>query len=61
VVELDESGFAGPGDLFLFGWVLDELFADNLTLNAFNELSVRFFPSRMEYSWPARSGSQPLL
>ena len=61
VVELDESGFAGPGDLFLFGWILDELFANNLTLNSFNELSVRFFPSRMEYSWPARSGSQPLL
>jgi len=61
VVELDESGFAGPGDLFLFGWILDELFANNLTLNSFNELSVRFFPSRMEYTWPARSGSQPLL
>ncbi len=61
VVELDEAGFAGPGDLFLFGWILDELFANNLTLNSFNELSVRFFPSRMEYGWPARSGSQPLL
>ncbi len=60
-VELDERGFAGPGDLFLFGWILDELFADNLTLNSFHELSVQLFPSRTEYRWPARSGSQPLL
>jgi type VI secretion system protein ImpG len=61
MLELDEGGFAGVGDLFLFGCILDELFANNLTLNSFNELSVRSFPSRMEYRWPARSGSQPLL
>ncbi len=61
LVELEESGFVGPGDLFLFGWVLDELFAANLTLNAFHALRVRQNPSKTEYAWTPRTGSQPLL
>ena len=60
LVEVEESGFAGPGDLFLFGWVLDELFAANLTLNAFHSLRVRQSPSNTEYAWTPRTGSQPL-
>ncbi|HXN40241.1 MAG TPA: type VI secretion system baseplate subunit TssF, partial [Myxococcaceae bacterium] len=59
-IELLEKGFA-PGDLFLFGCVLDELFAAHLTLNSFHELSVSSFPSKVEYTWALRSGSQPLV
>lgn len=61
LVELEESRFAGPGDAFLFGAVIDELLAASVTLNSFNELAVRLQPSNMEYTWPARNGSQPLL
>jgi type VI secretion system protein ImpG len=61
LVEVEESGFVGPGDLFLFGWALDELFAANLTLNAFHSLRVRQNPSKTEYAWTPRTGSQPLL
>ena len=60
LVQLEETGFVGPGDLFLFGWVLDELFAANLTLNAFHSLRVRQNPSKTEYAWTPRTGSQPL-
>jgi type VI secretion system protein ImpG len=60
VVELDESGFAGAGDLFLFGNILDQLFAANLTLNSFHALSIRTFPSRLELEWTPRSGTQAL-
>jgi type VI secretion system protein ImpG len=60
LVHLEETGFVGPGDLFLFGWVLDELFAANLTLNAFHSLRVRQNPSKTEYAWTPRTGSQPL-
>jgi type VI secretion system protein ImpG len=60
LVELEEAGFVCPGDLFLFGWVLDELFAANLTLNAFHSLRVRQNPSKTEYAWTPRTGSQPL-
>ena len=60
-VVLEESRFAGAGDAFLFGAVLDELLASTVTLNAFNELVVQLEPSHLEYTWPARNGSQPLL
>jgi type VI secretion system protein ImpG len=60
-VEMEESGFAGPGDLFAFGQILDQLFASNLGVNSFHELAVQSFPSRLEYLWPPRSGTQPLI
>jgi type VI secretion system protein ImpG len=60
-IELEEAGFAGPGDLFLFGCILDDLFAAHLTLNSFHELSVSSLPSQTEYTWTPRSGSQPLV
>ncbi|HEX5750987.1 MAG TPA: type VI secretion system baseplate subunit TssF [Archangium sp.] len=60
-VELDETSFMGAGDTFLFGCVLDELLASNVTLNAFNELALRLQPSQMEYSWLPRNGTQMIL
>ncbi len=61
VVQLEEAHFAGVGDAFLFGAVLDELFARNVTLNSFNELTVRLQPSNLELTWPPRSGTAPIL
>lgn len=60
-VALDEMNFLGAGDAFLFGSILDELLASNVTLNAFSALSIRLLPSQMEYSWPPRNGSQTIL
>jgi type VI secretion system protein ImpG len=60
-VELDEAGFAGPGDCFLFGTVLDELCAHHVTLNAFSELRVKALPSQAEVRWTPRNGPQNLL
>jgi type VI secretion system protein ImpG len=60
-VALDETNFLGAGDAFLFGCILDELFASNVTLNSFNELGIRLQPSQLEYSWPPRNGSQLTL
>jgi type VI secretion system protein ImpG len=60
-VEMEEAGFAGPGDLFAFGQILDRLFASNLGVNSFHELAVQSFPSRLEHVWPPRSGTQPLI
>src|SRR6218665_1680192 len=61
LLELDGTSFMGIGDSFLFGCLLDELFASNVTLNAFNELALRIQPSQMEYSWLPRNGTQMLL
>lgn len=60
-VEADEAGFAGPGDLFLFGTALDELLAHHASLNVFSELRVRAHPSQAEVRWTPRNGSQTLL
>jgi type VI secretion system protein ImpG len=60
-VAVDETNFLGGGDAFLFGCILDELFASNVTINSFNELGIRLQPSQMEHSWPPRNGSQLTL
>jgi len=60
-LELDEAHFAGPGDAFLFGCVLEEVLAARASLNTFSELAVRLQPSQRDYAWPARSGARVLL
>jgi type VI secretion system protein ImpG len=61
LVELDEARLGTAGEAFLFGCVLDELFASHASLNSFNELRVRLHPSKTVLRWPARSGGQPIL
>ncbi len=60
-VDLDEENFMGVGDSFLFGCVLEELLASHVTINSFNELSIRLHPSQTEFAWLPRNGSQTLL
>ena len=60
-VEVDEDKFAGAGDAFLFGQVLDALFADHVTLNAFNELGMKLVPSQREIVWTPRAGTKPIV
>lgn len=58
---LDEPGFAGPGDAFLFSCAVAELLAAQASISSFVELAVRLEPSHREYSWPARNGQKALL
>lgn len=60
-VDVEEAGFTGLGDAFLFGSVLDELFASYVSLNAFSEMHLRIQPSQVEYRWPPRNGRQPIV
>lgn len=59
-LEVDEVAFASPGEAFLFGSVLLELFASYLTINSFAELEMKLLPSGTELSWPAKQGRLPL-
>ena len=59
-IDVEEAGFTGLGDAFLFGSVLDELFASYVSLNAFSEVVLRVQPSQVEYRWPPRNGRQPI-
>lgn len=60
-VELDETGFANEGDMYLFGCVLERFFADYVSLNSFSTTIVQGVKSRVQYSWPPRSGSLTLI
>ncbi len=56
-LEVEESGFAGEGDLWLFGAILDRFFAHYVSLNAFTRLTVHGLSSKVKLIWPARSGN----
>ena len=61
VIDVDEAGFAGPGDAFLFGRALDDLLASQASLTSFVQLALRLNPSLREYAWPPRDGQKALL
>ncbi|ABB33526.1 type VI secretion protein, VC_A0110 family [Geobacter metallireducens RCH3] len=60
-IDIRGDHFAGPGDLFLFGSVLDEFMAGSATLNTFTRLTIRETVRGEEFQWPPRAGYQPLL
>jgi type VI secretion system protein ImpG len=60
-VELDEDGFSGEGDMYLFAGVLDRLFASYVSINSFARTTIVGKKTRVEYVWPARSGDVTLL
>jgi type VI secretion system protein ImpG len=60
-LELDEAGFAGVGDAFLFGCAIDDLLAAQASLSSFAELAVRLQPTQREYTWSPRNGYRTLL
>lgn len=53
-VELDERGFAGIGNVFMLGRVLDDLYGSHININVASELRIVLNPSRLEFSWPVR-------
>lgn len=60
-VEVDETNFAGAGDIFAFGCALDSLFAAQVPINSFNQLALVSHPSATELTWPPRNGNLPIL
>jgi type VI secretion system protein ImpG len=60
-IVLDDRGFSGPGEAFVFGGVLDRLFASAAPLNVFTRTTVTLMPSNERFGWPARAGGRPLL
>ncbi|MGZ3419355.1 MAG: type VI secretion system baseplate subunit TssF [Polyangiales bacterium] len=60
-LELDESGFDGDGDLFLFGAIIDRFFGDYVSVNSFSRTTVHGLQTKLRIQWPPRSGSLTLL
>lgn len=60
-LELRQDHFSGPGDLFLFGTVLDFFLGAYASINTFTQLTVKEVLKGEVYQWPARIGDHPLI
>lgn len=57
-IELNEDHFAGEGDAYLFGAILDRFVGLYTTLNAYSQLTLRLSRSGQVYEFPVRWGEQ---
>jgi len=53
--------FVSPGDLYLFGSILDYFFGNYVGVNSFTSLTVESKLTGEYIQWPARLGTRPLL
>ena len=60
-VQVNPSAFASRGDMYLFGMLLDYLFASFANFNSFTEFSMTDEASDESYTWKPRSGDRPLV
>ncbi len=60
-MELRQDHYAGPGDLFLFGTVMDAFFGAYAAINSFTRLVINETLKGEKYQWPARLGDQILI
>ncbi len=60
-LELDENGFSGEGEMYLFASILDEMFSSYVSLNSFTQLRVRGTNTNVVYEWPPKSGNRTLI
>jgi type VI secretion system protein ImpG len=58
---LRQDHFAGPGDMFLFGSVLDHFLASCSSINSFTRLTVKEAAKGEIMRWPARLGNRHLI
>lgn len=61
LLHMNESNFAGEGDMYVFASVLNEFFALYASMNALTELKVRGTRYGEIYEWPPRLGQQAIL
>ena len=55
------DNFAGIGDLYLFGCVLDRFIADYAGINSYTRVELEDAFTGALFKWPPRLGQQPLL
>ena len=60
-LDANQDHFAGEGDLYLFGSILDHYFGSYASLNTFVQLIVKEVLKGEVYQWPARIGDQQLI
>jgi type VI secretion system protein ImpG len=60
-LHMRQDHFAGAGDMYLFGTILDHFLGTYASINTFTQLVVKEEHKGEVYQWPARIGDQPLI
>jgi type VI secretion system protein ImpG len=60
-LRMHQDHFAGEGDLYLFGTILDHFLGVYASINTFTQLVINEELQGEVYQWPARIGDQPLI
>ncbi|MGQ9695131.1 MAG: type VI secretion system baseplate subunit TssF [Thermodesulfobacteriota bacterium] len=60
-LKMRQDHFASPGDLYLFGCILDHFLGGYASLNTYIRLSMQEILKGDLYQWPARIGDHPLI
>ena len=60
-IEVDEDLLGGEGETCLFGSVLNEFFAQYVSLNSFSRLTIKATKRGEVFAWPARIGKRAIL
>jgi len=60
-LRVNPANFAGTGDMYLFGALMDRLFASFASINCFTEFSLTDEATDETYRWQARLGDRPLI
>ena len=60
-IELDEGGWSGEGEMYLFASILNEMFSSYVSLNSFTQLTVTGSNTRVVYKWEPKSGNLYLI
>lgn len=61
VVVVSQSHFAGLGDVYLFGSMLNRFMAMYASINTFTRLTINDTDSGESWTWPECMGDQPLI
>lgn len=61
IVRVNPANYAGTGDMYLFGVLLDRLFASFSSINCFTEFCMVDEATEEIYTWPIRIGDRPLI
>lgn len=60
-IRINSSHFASKGDMYMFGLLVDTLFASFASLNSFTELEMTDVNSDESYRFPVKIGDKPLI
>lgn len=60
-LKVRQDHFAGVGDLYLFGSIIDHFLGNYASINTYTRLTITETVKGDEFQWPARIGAHPLI